>query len=295
MSGQFSPIFSLSVVNFYSVAAMSDVEQLLRAAGNPTDVSTASVAAIVMAALRQQETSFANRFDAILGKVSALDSDLKAHKEATTASFEALKADNARLSSAVARLTQHSMDFNLLLHGIPEDLPALNGSVSARDPCFRDAVLSALQKFDPSICCDDFEKAHRLGPPAAPSTTPTTTSRSRPIVIKLFNRYKREKLLDESIRRWKAANKKSDPSVPYLTSHNLRGLVREPRSAFVRPSSSAVTHSSSRGQKRPPPQSQPSDYNDQRRQRRPNIAQLLHGQGSAPSSAASVIMDQSTS
>lgn len=225
---------------------MSEVDNLLSAAGNPSEVTTSSVAAIVLAALKQHEAATIKRLDAVLEKVSTLDSDLRSHKVRTGAAIGELRAEHERLSAAFARLTQRSMDFNLLLHGLPEDLPALGGSMCARDTSFREAVRSELAKFDPAISDADFEKAHRLGP--VPKAAPGTTARPRPIVIRFFNRYTRERLLNESIHRFKANNKK-DTGLPYLTSHNYRGPGSESSSTSASSNLKSDT-GGSRGAKR---------------------------------------------
>lgn len=153
-----------------------------------------------------------------------------------------LKEKNAQLEDALQRVAEvaftnkrHSYQFNLLLHGVKEDHPDLHGATDARDPGFRRVVLAELAKFDPSITDADFEKAHRLGPPR-PEMSDSRKQAPRAILIRFYNRYRKEKLLEESIRRHKL--RKTVPGAeptqrdPYLTGHRVRDSIAMHASAL---------------------------------------------------------------
>lgn len=123
---------------------------------------------------------------------------------------------------------RHSYQYNLLLHGVDEDRSDLNNATDARDSKFRSAVLKELQAFDPTITDDVFEKAHRLGPPK-PQTETENKPAPRAIVIKFYNRYVKEHLLNVSIQRYReqkasrhAGAAQHIGTAPYLTSHRVR-------------------------------------------------------------------------
>lgn len=150
----------------------------------------------------------------------------------------ALKNNNARLRESARRAAQlalsnkrYSHQFNLLLHGVSETQPDLKGATDASDPAFRRSVLGELKKFDPTIAETDFERAHRLGPPKQ-TMEGAQEPCPRAIVITFYNRYVRDRLLEESIRRYKE-RKMRKPQVTtgvihkdtYLTSHRVRDTI----------------------------------------------------------------------
>lgn len=147
---------------------------------------------------------------------------------------KALKEENARLKEELQTTAQtalstkrYSYQYNLLLHGVSESHPGLAGATSSRDPNFKQCVLGELRKFHSSITENDFERAHRLGPPRPLLVGPGEPA-PRAILIKFYNRDMKEELLEASIRRFK--ERKSGTSgasmqgtnEPYLTAHRLR-------------------------------------------------------------------------
>lgn len=152
------------------------------------------------------------------------------------AECESLKKENEKLLAQAKMATSFALDnkrysyqYNLLLHGIDEDRSDLNNATDARDPNFRAAVLKELQQFDPTVTDGAFEKAHRLGPPK-PQTEMVNKPAPRAIVIKFYNRYVKEHLLNVSIQRYRdqkasghtRAAQHMDTTAPYLTSHRVR-------------------------------------------------------------------------
>lgn len=225
-----------------SNAINHQVSQILAQLGAPIEKTTQTMAQIVVAAMGHM---ILPKFSEINERLANLDQKIL-NLEARVAVVDqqtlqlsnlesecrTLREKNLQLEEALQRVAEvalankrHSYQFNLLLHGISEKHPDLKGATDARDPGFRRVVLAELAKFDPSISEADFEKAHRLGPPR-PEIESLRVQPPRAILIRFHNRYRKEKLLEESIRRHKL--RKTTPATagterePYLTNHRVR-------------------------------------------------------------------------
>lgn len=181
-----------------------------------------------------------NRVKTVDAKLAQIDKQQEQIEDLQT-TCESLKAENTKLRDGLRKASQlslankkHSYHYNLLLHGIREDLPQLDGATDARNPKFRSAILHELQMFNKTITDTDFELAHRLGPPRPPDTK-TGVVAPRAIVIKFYNRYLKEKLLEKSVKRYRAwklgqgagSSSAANFTAPYLTSHRVRDTLIE--------------------------------------------------------------------
>lgn len=222
------------------------VATILQMVGPQTEITPKSLITTVVAAignlivpivdeLSKKLCAFESRMKWMEDKLVAIE-----QQQVLTASLEheckTLQEENTKLGGQLRLAAQlalsnkrHSYQYNLLLHGISENRSELDGATDARNPKFRQMIVNELQKFDSSITDGDFELAHRLGP-VRPAISNDGTVPPRAIVIKFYSRYLKERLLNESVRRYRVSKGKQaatvrspeKPKQPYLTSHRVR-------------------------------------------------------------------------
>lgn len=225
------------------VVSNTQVSEILLSAGSPKELTPHTLVQLIVATVNSSMLPQINKIDLRLvnlearardieGKVAVFEQQ-RALIQNLQADCKRLKEDNDTLRKDLQRATRlaldnkrHSFQYNLLLHGVSEEHPILRGAADARHPNFRDAILSELRQFDATVNDRDFERAHRLGPPKTAAAN-ASGAPPRAILIKFYSRDLKQKLLDESIRRYKTLKNtaRSAPATlsrPYLTTHRVR-------------------------------------------------------------------------
>lgn len=226
--------------------ALSDqVGEIVQRAGSPKAITPHSLVQLIMATMNSTMMPLVSQINVRLANLEgrakifeekfAIIEQQKEDLGRLQVECKSLKEENDILKKNLKRVTRlalenkrHSFQYNLLLHGVSEEHPTLGGTSDVRDPKFRDALVSELRLFDATITGNDFEMAHRLGPPK-PVTVGDPTVPPRAILIKFYNRNLKQKLLEESIRRYKTQKDSADATSrrPYLTTHRVREVFSE--------------------------------------------------------------------
>lgn len=231
-----------------SQAIDEHVSEIMTLLGPSTEITTQSMIRAMVAVtsslmfpkinvLHERLSSLEERTRQLENKFTVIEQQ-RTQLNALEEECNSLKAVNAQLQENLQKTAKfalatrrYSYQYNLLLHGVSEAHPNLDGAINSRNPSFRKLVLDELQKFDSTITEKDFETAHRLGPSRPPIDEAEVPATSRAILIKFYNRDVRERLLETSIQRYKklkSAGSTALPSElkrPYLTSHRVRDFM----------------------------------------------------------------------